>query len=450
MGNLKFDYSKALESAEIEALSPFVAAAHKMLEESSGAGSDFLGWLRLPGEFDRAELERIKAAAARVRSNSEIFVVIGIGGSYLGAKAAIDMLGHNFSASLPKEKRGAPKVVFAGNSVSSTYLADLVEVLEDVDFSINIISKSGTTIEPAITFRVLRELLLKKYGREGARTRIYATADTNGGALKKLSEEEGYERFVIPADIGGRFSVLTAVGLFPIAVSGGDVDGIFAGAREAMEKYGRASLEDNISYQYAAARNALYRKGKTLEVFVSYEPQMHFFSEWWKQLYGESEGKDGKGIFPVSADFSTDLHSIGQYIQQGLRNMFETSINVETPRKDIEIKADRDNIDGLNFLAGKTIDFVNSRARLGTLLAHTDGGVPNLVLQVPRLDEANFGEMVYFFERACGVSGYLLGVNPFDQPGVENYKRNMFALLGKPGHERQRRELEERLGASEI
>ncbi|MBQ7040399.1 MAG: glucose-6-phosphate isomerase, partial [Clostridia bacterium] len=434
---LKLDYSKAswaVKDHEIANLKDAVKSAHKALHEGTGAGNDFLGWIELPKAYDKEEFARIKKAAEKIRNDSEVLIVIGIGGSYLGAKAALEMLGHNFSNLLTKEKRNAPLVLFAGNSISSTYLCDLMEAIEGKDFSVNIISKSGTTTEPAVAFRFFREMLIKKYGKEEAKGRIYATTDKARGALKALCEEEGYETFVIPDDVGGRFSVLTAVGLLPIAVSGADIDKIMEGAATACDDFANDNLDENICYQYAAVRNALYRKGYTTEIMVNYEPYMHYFSEWWKQLYGESEGKDNKGLFPAAVDFSTDLHSMGQYIQDGRRGLFETVLNIEAPKKDITLTADAENVDGLNFLAGKTMDYVNKKAFQGTLMAHVSGSVPNMVVSIDKADEYHFGYMVYFFEKACGLSGYLLGVNPFDQPGVEEYKKNMFALLGKPGY----------------
>ncbi len=449
MANLRFDYSKALpfvKQYEIDNLAKYVADAHKMLHDKTGAGNDYLGWVDLPAEYDKEEFARIKKAAEKIRSDSDVLIVIGIGGSYLGARAAVEMLSHSFYNALDKDKRKGPAVFFAGNSISSTYLADLLEAVEGKDISVNVISKSGTTTEPAIAFRIFKELLEKKYGKVEAAKRIYATTDKARGALKTLADSEGYETFVVPDDVGGRYSVLTAVGLLPIATAGIDIDAMMQGAKDAMDEYSNPNLAENQCYQYAAVRNALARKGKTVEMVVNYEPAaLHYFGEWWKQLYGESEGKDNKGIFPAAADFSSDLHSMGQYIQDGQRIMFETAILVEEPRKNITIEATEDNIDGLNFLAGKTVDFVNSKAAQGTALAHTDGQVPNLVVSVPKLDAYNFGKMVYFFEKACGISGYLLGVNPFDQPGVEAYKKNMFALLGKPGYEDQKAALEERL-----
>ncbi|MBO5098690.1 MAG: glucose-6-phosphate isomerase [Clostridia bacterium] len=445
---IKLDYSKAgwkISSEEMENIKPAVKAAHDTLHNKSGAGSDYLGWIDLPVNYDKDEFERIKVAAEKIKNNSEILIVIGIGGSYLGAKAGLSMLTHTFVNDLDAKDRKAPKIYFAGNSISSTYLMDLVELVKDKDFSVNVISKSGTTTEPAIAFRIFKNILEEKYGVEGAKERIYATTDKARGALKNLADVMGYETFVIPDDVGGRFSVLTAVGLLPLAAAGIDIEAIMNGAAKAREDFSECDLENNQCYQYAAIRNILYRKGYTNEILVNYEPKMHYFSEWWKQLYGESEGKDNKGILPVAVDFSTDLHSMGQYIQEGLRNIFETVINIENPTKNFAIEEDKDNVDGLNFLAGKTMDFVNKKAFEGTLLAHTDGQVPNLVVSIPKADEFEFGYMVYFFEKACGISGYILGVNPFNQPGVEEYKKNMFALLGKPGYEDMKKDLENRL-----
>lgn len=450
MENLNFSYSKALDfinEREMDMLSAYVREAHNMLHNKTGEGNDFLGWVDLPINYDKDEFARIKKAAEKIRSDSDVLVVIGIGGSYLGARSAIEMLSHSFYNVLDGEKRNGPAILYAGNSISSTYMSDLLEAVEGKDISVNVISKSGTTTEPAIAFRIFKELLEKKYGREEARKRIYATTDKQRGALKTLADAEGYETFVIPDDVGGRYSVLTAVGLLPIAAAGIDIDAIMSGAAAAREEYANPDLKSNMCYQYAAARNLLLRKGKNVEMMINFEPSLHYFGEWWKQLFGESEGKDNKGIFPAAADFSTDLHSMGQYIQEGMRILFETAISVEAPVKDITIEADSENIDGLNFLAGKTMNYVNSKAAQGTALAHTDGGVPNLVVAVPRLDAYNYGKLVYFFEKACGISGYLLGVNPFNQPGVEAYKKNMFALLGKPGYEGQREELEKRLNS---
>ncbi|MCU6797629.1 glucose-6-phosphate isomerase [Paenibacillus sp. WQ 127069] len=445
---LKFDYSKALsfiQQHEIDYLADPIRLAHDQLHNKTGAGSDYLGWIDLPVDYDKEEFARIQQAAKKIQSDSDALVVIGIGGSYLGARAAIEMLSHSFYNLLPKGKRKTPEIYFVGNNISSTYVTHLLQLLEGKDVSVNVISKSGTTTEPAIAFRIFRELLEKKYGVEEARKRIYATTDHSKGALKKLATAEGYESFVIPDDVGGRYSVLTAVGLLPIAAAGVDIEAIMKGAADAKEVYSNPKLEENESYQYAAVRNALYRKGKTTEILVNYEPSLHFVSEWWKQLFGESEGKDYKGIFPAAVDFSTDLHSMGQFIQEGNRTLFETVIQVAEAAEQITIGTDEKDLDGLNFLSGKTMDFVNKKAFEGTMLAHTDGGVPNLIVTIPDTSAYTFGYMVYFFEKACGISGYLMGVNPFDQPGVEAYKKNMFALLGKPGYEKEKAELEARL-----
>lgn len=443
-----FDYSKALQfvsEKEIEYMERHAKLSLDMVLNKNAQGNDFLGWVSLPKDYDKAEFERIKKVAEKIQSDSDVLVVIGIGGSYLGARAAIEMLSHSFYNLLPKGKRNTPEIYFAGNSISSTYLSDLLELIEGKDVSINVISKSGTTTEPAIAFRVFRDFLEKKYGKEEAKSRIYVTTDRAKGALKKLADEEGYETFVIPDDVGGRYSVLTAVGLLPIAVAGISIDDMMQGAYDASTVYTKDNLNENISMQYAILRNILYRKGKAIEILVNYEPKLHYFSEWWKQLFGESEGKDNKGIYPASVDFTTDLHSMGQFIQEGSRNIFETVLNVEKPVKDIVINEDKDNIDRLNFLAGKTIDFVNKKAFEGTLLAHTDGNVPNFVVNIPEISAYYFGNLVYFFEMACAISGYINGVNPFDQPGVEAYKKNMFALLGKPGYEKEKELLEKRL-----
>ncbi|WP_249311497.1 glucose-6-phosphate isomerase [Congzhengia sp.] len=449
MRSIKLDYSKTLNFVsreEIEAMEQQVLAAHKTLTEKTGEGSDYLGWLNLPFDYDKEEFARIKMSAEKIKSDSDVLIVIGIGGSYLGAKAAIDMLSNNFYNLLSKDERKTPQILFAGNSISGSYLSQLLKFVEKKDFSVNVISKSGTTTEPAVAFRVFKELLEKKYGKEGAKSRIYATTDKEKGALKNLADSEGYETFVVPDDVGGRFSVLTAVGLLPIAVSGADIDQLMAGAQAAVKEYEGCDLKTNDCYMYAAIRNILYNKGKQTELVVNYEPRLHYFGEWWKQLYGESEGKDGKGILPAAVDFSTDLHSMGQYIQDGRRVLFETVLNVEESSDDVTIDETEDNIDGLNFLAGKTMSFVNNKAFLGTLLAHNDGGVPNMVVNIPEINEYYLGMLIYFFEKACGISGYILGVNPFNQPGVEAYKKNMFALLGKPGFEQEKEALEKRLG----
>ncbi|MEH7353253.1 glucose-6-phosphate isomerase [Neobacillus drentensis] len=448
MTHVRFDYSKALTffgEHELTYLRDAVKVAHHSLHEKTGAGSDFLGWIELPTNYDKEEFSRIQKSTEKIKADSDVLLVIGIGGSYLGAKAAIEMLSHSFYNVLPKEKRSTPQIIFVGNNISSSYVQDVIDLLDGKDFSINVISKSGTTTEPAIAFRIFRKILEEKYGVEEARKRIYATTDKARGALKTLATEEGYESFVIPDDVGGRYSVLTAVGLLPIAVCGADIEKMMEGARQAQGDYSSSELEENTAYQYAAVRNALYNKGKTIEMLINYEPGLQYFSEWWKQLFGESEGKDQKGIYPSSANFSTDLHSLGQYVQEGRRDLFETIIKVEKPRHELKIEAFENDLDGLNYLAGQTIDFVNNKAFEGTMLAHTDGGVPNLIVSIPAMDEYTFGYLVYFFEKACAMSGYLLGVNPFDQPGVEAYKVNMFALLGKPGFEEKKAELEKRL-----
>lgn len=448
MKKINFNYNKALDffaKEEVDVLQPYVDVAHDMLHNKTGLGNDFLGWVDLPNNYDKEEFARIKKAAEKIKSDSDVLVVIGIGGSYLGARAAIECLGHSFRNNLTKDERKTPEIYFAGNNISSTYLIDLLDVIKDKDVSLNVISKSGTTTEPAIAFRVLKEFLENKYGKDEAAKRIYATTDAKKGALKQVSDEEGYETFVIPDDVGGRFSVLTPVGLLPIAVAGIDIDAIMTGANDARVDFSNSNLDENDCYQYAVVRNILHRKGKDIELLVNYEPNLHYVSEWWKQLYGESEGKDQKGLFPASVDFSTDLHSMGQYVQDGKRILFETVLNVEKPRRVLNLKEEANDLDGLNYLSGKTLDFVNEKAFQGTLLAHTDGQVPNLLINIPTLDEYNFGYLVYFFEKACGISGYLLGVNPFNQPGVEAYKKNMFALLGKPGFEKEKEELEKRL-----
>ena len=448
MSKLLFDYSKALEFVSQEEIDNFestVNLAKETLINKKGAGADFLGWLDLPVNYDKEEFERIKKAAKKIQSDSEVLVVIGIGGSYLGAKACIEALSHSFYALLDKTKRPYPHIVFCGNSISEKYLHDLEEALEGKDFSINIISKSGTTTEPAVAFRVLKKALIKKYGKEEAKKRIYATTDRAKGALKKLTDEEGYESFVVPDDVGGRFSVLTAVGLLPIAVAGIDIDRLMSGAAAARKSALEKPYKENPALLYAAMRNIIHRKGKAIEILANYEPSLHYISEWWKQLYGESEGKDNKGIYPASVDLTTDLHSMGQFIQEGSRILYETVISIEKPLVNMLLEEEEKDTDGMNYLAGKSIDFVNKSAMNGTILAHTDGGVPNLSIVIPELNEEYLGELFYFFEFACGVSGYILAVNPFNQPGVESYKKNMFALLGKPGFEREREELLKRL-----
>ena len=441
---IKIDYSRALSSHELDNIWPEVEAAHKTLHEKTGAGSDFLGWVDLPINYDKEEYERIKKAAAKIQADSDVLVVVGIGGSYLGARAAIEAMNNEFSAMMTKEERKNPQIVYAGNSISGGYLNHLLGFLKDRDFSVNVISKSGTTTEPAIAFRVLKELLEKKYGKDGARSRIYATTDAKKGALKTVADEEGYETFVVPDDVGGRYSIYTAVGLLPIAAAGIDTDAMIKGTQDAHSDFAKPD-RNNACYTYAAIRNCLYRKGKVTEMMIDYEPRMHYFAEWFKQLFGESEGKDNKGIFPAAAGFSTDLHSMGQYIQEGLRNLFETVIHFESTDDDVVIPSAENDLDGLNYLAGKKMSYVNDKAFEGTLLAHNDGGVPNIVLNIPKLDAYNFGYMIYFFEKACGISGYMLGVNPFNQPGVEAYKKNMFGLLGKPGYENLKEELQKRL-----
>ena len=440
---LKLDLSNAqgfLPQDWLDRRLPALEQAHRQVLEGNGPGGDFTGWVTLPRDYDSAELVRIKAAAEKIRSDSDVLVVIGIGGSYLGARAVIELM----SSADRRLVRGRPEIFFAGNGLSSDELAGIIDYLDGKDFSVNVISKSGTTTEPAVAFRIFKALLEEKYGKAGARGRIYATTDARKGALKGLADAEGYEEFVVPDAVGGRYSVLTAVGLLPIAAAGIDVDRLLSGARELMEALAVPG-RDNLAWQYAAARNALYDAGKAVELLVGYEPSFRFFAEWWKQLYGESEGKEHKGLFPASVEFTADLHSMGQYIQQGQRILLETVVRFSRSRRSVAIPHDPDNVDGLNFLSGKCLDFVAEQAMRGTLLAHVDGSVPNLVLEAGGRDEASIGALIYFFEFACGVSGYLLGVNPFDQPGVEAYKKNMFALLGKPGYEALRAELEQRL-----
>jgi glucose-6-phosphate isomerase len=448
MKKVLFDDSaaKAFVSAdEIKNMEKLVLTAKEELVTKTGAGNDFLGWIELPSKYNKAEFARIKKAAEKIQSDSDVLLVIGIGGSYLGARAAIDFLRHSFYNNIPKSKRKTPEIYYVGNSISTQYMAHLKDVIGDRDFSINMISKSGTTTEPAIAFRVFKKMLIDKYGKKEAAKRIYATTDKARGALKKVADEEGYEEFVVPDDIGGRFSVLTAVGLLPIAVSGADLDLLMKGARDMKKVCLEAEYEKNPALKYAAVRNILLRKGKSIEILANYEPALHYIAEWWKQLYGESEGKDQKGIFPASVDLTTDLHSMGQFIQDGQRTLFETVMELDGADCDIVIEKEDVDLDGLNYLAGKTVDFVNKSAMKGTCLAHTDGGVPQLKIYIPDRTEYSLGQLFYFFEFACGVSGYLLGVNPFNQPGVESYKKNMFALLGKPGYEELSKELKKRL-----
>lgn len=433
------NYAKGFVSEhELVGIAPQIKAAHKTLHEKSGLGNDFLGWVNLPTDYDKEEFSRIIKAAEKIKAQSEVLVVIGIGGSYLGARAAIELIRSPFYNNLKKD---TPDIYFVGNNTNPTYLNEVLSICEGRDISVNVISKSGTTTEPALAFRVFRDLLIKKYGKDGAKERIFATTDKARGTLKELSDKEGYETFVIADDIGGRFSVLTAVGLLPIAVSGCDITRVMEGAKKAQDELSDTDLNKNDCYKYVAYRNILHRKGKSVEMLVSYEPAFTMMAEWFKQLFGESEGKDHKGIFPSSATFSTDLHSLGQFIQDGSRIMFETVVDIKKPKQDFFIEADKDNFDGLNFLSDQNMSVVNENAMKGTILAHTEGGVPNLVIEMPEIDEENFGYMVYFFEKACAISGYVLGVNPFDQPGVESYKKNMFALLNKPGFESEREAL---------
>ncbi|MCI8748506.1 MAG: glucose-6-phosphate isomerase [Lachnospiraceae bacterium] len=445
---VKFDYSLAcnvISDDEIKSMEKIVSDAKEVLLSRNGAGNDFLGWIDLPVAYDVEEFGRIKKAAEKIQSDSEVLLVIGIGGSYLGARAAIEFLRHSFYNSVSSEIRKTPEIYYCGNNLSGTYLSQLIDVIGDRDFSVNVISKSGTTTEPAVAFRIFKKMLEKKYGKEGAAKRIYATTDKERGALKSLATEEGYETFVVPDDVGGRFSVLTAVGLLPIAVSGADISKLMEGAASMREVCLNKGFAENEALKYAAIRNILLRKGKSVEILCNYEPVFHYIAEWWKQLYGESEGKDQKGIFPASVDFTTDLHSMGQFIQDGSRIMFETVMELEKPSFDITLEEEPADLDGLNYLKGKTLDFINKNAMKGTQLAHTDGNVPNLTIKVPEQNEFYLGQLFYFYEFACGVSGYVLGVNPFNQPGVESYKKNMFALLGKPGFEEQREELMKRL-----
>ncbi len=445
--SFNFDNTKfKVSDAEIEAIRPRIEAAKKTLVERTGEGNDFLGWIDLPVNYDKVEFGRIKEAAAKIQSDSDVLLVIGIGGSYLGARAAIEALRHGFYNSVSKEIRKTPEIYYCGNNLSSTYISELVQVIGDRDFSVNVISKSGTTTECSVAFRLFKEMLEKKYGKEGAAKRIYATTDKARGALKTLADAEGYETYVVPDDVGGRFSVLTAVGLLPIAVSGADIDKLMEGAANAREYCLSKDFDDSDVMKYAAVRNVMYEKGLGMEILGNFEPALHFVTEWWKQLYGESEGKNGKGIFPAGVDFTTDLHSLGQFIQDGTKNHFETFINVEKPRAAVIMQEEAEDLDGLNYLAGKEVDFINKCAMEGTILAHVDGGVPNIRIDMTEIDELALGELFYKFEFGCGVSGYTLGVNPFNQPGVESYKKNMFALLGKPGFEEKTAELRARLG----
>lgn len=428
---------------ELKAIQPEVTKAHELLMTKTGPGNDFTGWVDLPVDYDKEEFARIKAAAKKIQDQADVLIVIGIGGSYLGARAAIEFCKSQNYNLLTKD---TPQIFFSGNTISSTTLSEIKDLVAGKDFAVNVISKSGTTTEPSIAFRVFREMLVEKYGEEGAAERIYATTDKSRGTLKALADEKGYETFVVPDDVGGRFSVLTPVGLLPIAVAGIDIDRLMQGAADARAELNDPDITKNDAYYYAALRNILLRKGKNVEMLVSYEPSFALMNEWYKQLFGESEGKDGKGLFPASAIFSTDLHSMGQYIQDGQRILFETVVSFKKPLRVVTIKEEADNSDGLNFVAGKGMSYVNEKAMQGTLLAHNDGGVPNIVLQAERMDEYELGYMIYFFEKACAVSGYILGVNPFNQPGVESYKKNMFALLGKPGYEAEKASLEARLG----
>ncbi|MCM1497195.1 MAG: glucose-6-phosphate isomerase [Clostridium sp.] len=446
--NISFDYSNArfmVSDDNLKAMSKRVLDAKEVLVNRTGAGKDFLGWLDLPVNYDKEEFERIKKAAKKIQSDSEILIVIGIGGSYLGARAAIEALRHSFYNVIDKNMRKTPQIFFAGNNISSTYLEHLLEVVGDRDFSINVISKSGTTTEPAIAFRLFKRLLIEKYGQKEAAKRIYATTDKAKGALKQLADAEGYETFVVPDDVGGRFSVLTAVGLLPIAVSGADIDRLMEGAAYSRKYCLENDFDNNYALQYVALRNILLEKGKTMEILANYTPSVHYIGEWWKQLFGESEGKDGMGLFPTAVDFTTDLHSLGQFIQDGTKNHIETVLDVQNPRRKIIMEKEDNDIDGMNYLAGRTVDYINQQAMNGTILAHVDGQIPNLKITIPHMDEYCLGELFYFFEFSCGVSGYVLGVNPFNQPGVESYKKNMFALLGKPGYEEEQEKLRARL-----
>ena len=433
--NIRLDYSNSfIKDYEVEYMTTFINRSHCLLHEKTGPGNEYTGWLELPKNYNKDEYSRMKKAAKEIQSDSDVLLVIGIGGSYLGSRACIDALTHTFYNELSKEKRKTPEIYFVGNNISTQYIKDLLEVIHGKDISINVISKSGTTTEPAIAFRIFKEYLEQKYGKDKAKERIYATTDKSKGALKQVADNEGYETFVIPNDVGGRYSIFTPVGLLPIAVAGIDTDKLLEGAYAGLEEYANTNISENPCYQYAAIRNILYNKGKDIEVLVNYEPSLQYLSEWWKQLFGESEGKDGKGIYPGSANFTTDLHSIGQLIQDGKRNLFETTINIESSEEEIILKGNEQDLDGLNFLEGKTLDLVNKKAFEGTLMAHVNGNVPNLIINIPELNEFYFGKLIYFFEKSCAISGYTLGVNPFDQPGVEEYKKNMFKLLEKPGY----------------
>ncbi|HLR81209.1 MAG TPA: glucose-6-phosphate isomerase [Bacillota bacterium] len=444
--NFSYHYAERFFSpSELDALMPCINQAHDHIEQKTGLGKEFLGWVNLPKTYDRTEFSRIQTVAETIRDDSDVFIVIGVGGSYLGARAALEMLSHSFHNILPKEKRQAPQIFFVGHHLNSTYINELFDVLKQKDVSINVVSKSGKTTEPAIAFRIFKKFLERKYGTEEAKQRIYVTTDRKNGPLKSIANEEGYETFVIPDDVGGRYSVLTAVGLLPIAVGGICIDEMMKGAQRAMVDLQEPFFDKNPAYQYAALRHILYNRGKTTEILVHYEPRLRYFAEWWKQLFGESEGKDLKGIFPTSAEYTTDLHAMGQYIQEGRRNLFETVLHVRSPRKNVTLEKDSINTDDLNYLAGKTIHDINNKAYQAALLAHTEGGVPNLTIELPQLDAFTFGYLVYFFEKSCAMSGYLLGVNPFNQPGVEAYKRNMYALLDKPGYEKEKRALEKQL-----
>ena len=435
MANIKVDLKySGIEQTQIQEYEKDIIRIHESFYLKEKIDSEFLGWLSLPTNYNREEFSRIKKAANKIKNDSDVLVVIGIGGSYLGARAVIEALTNTFTNSISDDDSKFPKIIFVGNNMNPDYINDVIEFIEDRDFSINVISKSGTTTEPAIAFRIFRECLENRYGIAEARSRIYVTTDKQKGALKQLADEEGYEKFVVPDNVGGRYSVLTAVGLLPIATAGINIDKLMAGALEAQEKYADSNLKYNECYQYAVARNILYKNKKNIEILVDYQPKLHYFIEWWKQLYAESEGKENKGIFPAGVDFTTDLHSMGQYIQEGRRDLFETVISIKTPKNDIIINPDDDSLDGLNYLSGKTMDYVNKKAMEGTIKAHVDGDVPNIEIEMNKLDEKNIGELIYFFEKACAMSGMILGVNPFNQPGVEKYKKNMFHLLEKPGY----------------